>query len=164
MTTTTEPPYLTALLRHFGDLRDGNHHAAVTRAEKEAVFAATVPLLEPVARSVLDELNHALLLDAGRVVATGLTHGPTGSEARWTLSWPEQQAAGIQPITLLAFYGSGFHHPHLRGATLGDWPLNVFSAVDAEGQRDTMRAIVSADLHNLVFQADFRIVPAMAQR
>ncbi len=47
--------------------------------------------------------------------------------AVWTLSWPEQEQAGILPVTLEAFFGHGFHHPHLRDATVGVWPLNVFS-------------------------------------
>jgi hypothetical protein len=43
---------------------------------------------------------------------------------------------------------------------IGEWPLNVFAADEAEAQTPTLRAIVAADLHNLVFQADFRIIPA----
>jgi hypothetical protein len=43
----------------------------------------------------------------------------------------EQQAAGIEPITLQAYFGRGFHHPHLRRTTVRDWPLNVFNYEDA---------------------------------
>jgi hypothetical protein len=64
-------------------------------------------------------------------------------------------------VTLLAYYGIGFHHPHLRGATVGDWPLNVFNEAEAADQLSTLRAIVTADLHNLVFEADYRIIPAV---
>jgi hypothetical protein len=64
-------------------------------------------------------------------------------------------------VTLLADYGIGFHHPHLRGATVRDWPLNVFTAQDATDQLPIMRAIVAGDLHNLVFEADYRIIPAV---
>src|SRR6266850_1625106 len=52
----------------------------------------------------------------------------------------------------------GFHHPHLRGTTVHDWPLNVFSEEDASAQLPILRAIASSDLHNLVFRADYRIV------
>jgi hypothetical protein len=55
------------------------------------------------------------------------------------------------------------HHPHLRGATVGVWPLNVFSADDAAAELPTLRAIAAADLHNLVFQSDYRIVPAVTR-
>ena len=44
---------------------------------------------------------------------------------------------------------------------MGDWPLNVFTIHDAAEQLPIMRAIVTGDLHNLVFQADYRIIPAV---
>ncbi|MBY8852141.1 hypothetical protein [Saccharothrix longispora] len=151
-----------ALLRHFADLRDGNHgDGAVTRQEKERLFVTAVELLDPVARRVLDELDADLLLGAGTVSGTGtISTSDGGLHALWTLSWAEQVASGVAPIVLRAHYGIGFHHPHLSGGTVGEWPLNVFDADQAEAEAPTLRAIASADLHNLVFQADYRIVPA----
>jgi hypothetical protein len=109
-------------------------------------------------------MNDALLLGTGTIAATGVSTSPLGGvAATWTLGWPEQDQAGIQPITLQAFYGRGFQHPHLRGGTVGDWPLNVFSDADAAAELPTLRAIAAADLHNLVFQRDYRIVPATAR-
>jgi hypothetical protein len=162
-TSPSSPPaHLTALLGHFDDLRDGTHGGSVSRQDKEAHFAHAVELLAPLARQALDEVNAHLLLDTGRVVATGLRRDNDGGlSASWELAWPEQQAAGLAPVTLLAYYGIGFHHPHLRGATVGDWPLNVFTPRDASDQLPMLRAIVTADLHNLVFQADYRIIPAV---
>jgi hypothetical protein len=152
------------LIRHFDDLRDNTHGGSVSRHDKEAHFACAVELVAPVARQALDETNTHLLLDTGRVVATGLHRDAEGGlRASWDLAWPEQRAAGVAPVTLLAYYGSGFHHPHLRGATVGDWPLNVFTTHDAADQLPIMRAIVAADLHNLVFQADYRIIPAVTR-
>ena len=60
-------------------------------------------------------------------------------------------------------FGIGFLHPHLRGATLGDWPLNVSNEERAAAELPTLRAIASADIHNLVFQTggDYRIIPAV---
>jgi hypothetical protein len=134
----------------------------VSRQDKEAHFAHAVELLAPVARRALEEINTHLLLDTGRVVATGLQRDADGSvSASWSLAWPEQLAAGVAPVTLIADYGIGFHHPHLRGATVGNWPLNVFTTQDATDQLPIMRAIVTGDLHNLVFQADYRIIPAV---
>ena len=156
------PAHVTALLRHFDDLRDGTHGGSVSRADKEAHFTHAVELLAPIAQQALDEVNAHLLLDTGSIVASGPQRDSTsGLTASWELGWPEQRAAGLAPVTLLAFYGSGFHHPHLRGSTLGDWPLNVFTTLDAIDQLPLLRAIVTADLHNLVFQADYRIVPAV---
>jgi hypothetical protein len=80
------------------------------------------------------------------------------------LSWPEQRAAGIEPIVLQAYFGAGFHHPHLRGTTVRDWPLNVFGEEDAAAQLSVLRAIASSDLHNLVFLADYRIVPVVTAK
>jgi hypothetical protein len=157
------PGHLQGLLRHFGDLRDGTHgNGAVSRADKEKLFVAAVDYLAPYARQALGEMNDVLLLASGTVAASGVSRSPEGNiTAAWTLSWPEQEQAGIPPVTLEAFFGQGFHHPHLRGATVGTWPLNVFSDADAAAELPTLRAITAADLHNLVFQRDYRIVPAV---
>lgn len=163
MTETTVPlPHLRGLLRHFADLRDGTHgDGAVTREDKEHLFAAATGFLDPYARRALSEINEFLLLGTGTMSATGITKAHSGDvSAIWTLSWPEQQRAGISPITLEAFFGHNFHHPHLRGATVGNWPLNVFGDADAAAELPTLRAIASAELHNLVFQRDFTIIPA----
>ena len=161
---SSTPGHVTALIRHFIDLRDETHGGSVSRHDKETHFAHAVELLDPVARQALDEINTYLLLDTGRVVAKGLQRGPDGSlSASWELAWPEQQASGVAPVTLRAYYGIGFHHPHLRGGTVGDWPLNVFTIHDAADQLPVMRAIATSDLHNLVFQADYRIIPAVTR-
>ena len=118
--------------------------------------------MAPVARNVLTEMNTSLLLDTGKLTETGLRRTEDGGlNASWALSWPEQRAAGVQPIALEAYFGSGFHHPHLRGTTVRDWPLNVFTDEDAAAQLSILRAIASGDLHNLVYHADYGIVPAV---
>lgn len=159
------PDHLRGLLRHFTDLRDGTHgDGATSRADKEKLFSAAVGYLDPYARQALEEVNETLLLGTGTISAKGVTR-PHGDDsiAVWTLRWPEQEKAGIPPITLEAFFGHSFHHPHLRGGTVGMWPLNVFSADDAATELPTLRAIASADLHNLVFQSNYRIVPAITR-
>jgi hypothetical protein len=161
--TTPEPAYTAELLRHFADLRDGTHGDATSRRDKQQLFTEAVSLLDPYARQALNEINAHLLLGTGEVTATGLRSlaGGGGVHSVWTLSWPEQRATGINPIVIDAFYGSGFHHPHLRGGSVGDWPLNVFTQEQAAEELPTLRAIAAADLHNLVFQSDYRIIPAM---
>jgi hypothetical protein len=163
---STPPEYAAALLRHFVDLRDGTHNGATSRPDKERLFTAAVALLDPRARQVLDEINTYLLLDTGEVTATGVRSGHGGVEAVWALSWPEQQAAGINPIVIRAYYSAGAHHPHLQSGTVGDWPLNVFDEDQAAGELPTLRAMAAADLHNLVFQlgGDTRIIPAVLNR
>jgi hypothetical protein len=156
--------YTAELLRHFADLRDGVHGDAVTRRDKERLFAETVPRLDPYARQALSEINDGLLLGTGDILATGVRSTTDGVDAIWALTWPEQQDAGIDPITLHAYYGSGFHHPHLRGGTVRDWPLNVFTPEQAAAKLATFRQIASAEVHNLVFQRDYRIIPATLRR
>jgi uncharacterized protein YecE (DUF72 family) len=159
------PAHLRGLLRHFADLRDGTHgDGAVTRVDKEKLFKAAVKHLARDARQALTELNDSLLLGSGTLAATDVLAATDGGvAATWTLAWPEQEAARIPPVTLQAFFGPGFHHPHLRGGTVGNWPLNVFSKVDAAAELPTLRAIAAAELHNLDFQADYRIVPAITR-
>jgi hypothetical protein len=156
------PDYVTQLLRHFADLRDGTHGGMADRAGKERRFEEAVPLIDPYVRQALDEVNAGLLGGTGAVSASGLQLGADGPHATWTLTWPEQQAAAISPVTIRAFYGLTNSHPHLRGGTVGDWPLNVFEAQQAAAALPTLRAIASADLHNLVFQAGWQIIPAIA--
>ena len=67
----------------------------------------------------------------------------------------------LNPIIIRAYYGAGAHHPHLQAGTAGDWPLNVFDEKQAAAELPTLRAMASADLHNLVFQRDYRIIPAI---
>ena len=155
------PEHTAELLRHFADLRDGTHGGARSRRDKERLFSPAVALLDPHARQALREINTDLLLGTGEVTATGVRRHGSGLDAIWALSWPEQQAAGISPVLLRAHYGAGAHHPHLQGATVGDWPLNVFDEKQAAAELPTLRAIASADLHNLVFQRDYRIIPAI---
>jgi hypothetical protein len=153
--------YTAELLRHFADLRDGTHGGAIRRQDKERFFSAAVALLDPHARQALNEINTDLLLGTGEVTATGERRRGGGVEAIWSLSWPEQRAAGISPIAIRAYYGAGAHHPHLQAGTAGDWPLNVFDDKQAAAELPILRAVASADLHNLVFQRDYSIIPAI---
>jgi hypothetical protein len=163
MPKSVVPAYVASLIRHFEDLRDGTHGGSVSRKDKEAHFEKAVQLLAPIARQVLTEMNTSLLLDTGQLTETGPRRSADGGlNASWVLSWPEQRAAGIDPIMLQAYFGADFHHPHLRGTTVHDWPLNVFSDEDAAAQLSILRAIASSDLHNLAYRADYRIVPAVA--
>ena len=165
MPASAVPAYITSLIRHFEDLRDGTHGGSANRRDKEAHFEKAVQLLAPIARQVLTEMNGSLLLDTGQLSETGLRRTADGGlNASWALSWPEQRAAGVQPIVLQAYFGGGFHHPHLRGTTVHDWPLNVFSDEDAAAQLSILRAIASSDLDNLVNRSDYRIVSVVMAR
>jgi hypothetical protein len=131
--------------------------------DKERLFAAAVPLLDLHARQALEEINTDLLLGTGEVTGTGVRKSADGGlEAVWALSWPEQRAAGIEPIVIRAYFGREFAHPHLQSGTVGDWPLNVFDEKQAATELPTLRAMAAADVHNLVLQlgGDVRVIPA----
>jgi hypothetical protein len=72
------PAYITSLIRHFEDLRDGTHGGSASREGKEAHFERAVKLLAPIARKVLAEMNTRLLLDTGQLTETGLRRTPDG--------------------------------------------------------------------------------------
>ena len=157
-------PHLVALRRHAEDLRDGTHGGAGPRAEKERLFQQAVEFLDPVARQALREVNDSLLDGTGEIGDVGVQRSVDGSLTReWTLSWPEQRGRGIAPVTISAWFGGAFHHPHLRGATVQNWALNVYDEADASAVLPVLRGIVAADVHNLIFQADWRIIPAVCQ-
>src|ERR1700688_3717063 len=100
------PAYITSLIRHFTDLRDGTHGGSASRKDKEAHFENAVQLLAPVARQVLTEMNTSLLLGTGQLTEAGLQRAADGGLiASWVLSWPEQQGAGVEPIALQAYFG-----------------------------------------------------------
>jgi hypothetical protein len=70
------PAYITSLMRHFEDLRDGTHGGSASRKGKEAHFEKAVQLLAPIAREVLTEMNTTLLLNTGQRTETGLRRTP----------------------------------------------------------------------------------------
>ena len=61
MSQSTIPAYITSLIRHFEDLRDGTHGGSTARKDKEAHFEKAVQLLAPIARRVLNEMNTKLV-------------------------------------------------------------------------------------------------------
>lgn len=156
----TIPPHLEALRRHVLDLREGGHAGHRAREDREAVFRTTVELLDPVVRLVLDEVDDTLLGGTGTIATSGVTATEDGGlVATWRLRWPELDARDARSLVVAAHFDRAFLHPHLRGATVGEWPLNVHTEADAESQRDVLRAIVAGDLHNLVFEAGHEIIP-----
>src|SRR5437868_3887221 len=98
MAESATPAYITSLIRHFADLRDGTHGGSASRKDKEAHSEKAVQLLVSVARQVLTEMNTSLLLDTGKLTETGLQRTADGGLiASWALSWPdERNKAGVR--------------------------------------------------------------------
>jgi hypothetical protein len=72
------PAYITSLIRHFEDLRDGTHGGSASQKDKEAHFEKAVQLLAPIAHQVLTEINARLLLDTGQL-ADAILKGTVGA-------------------------------------------------------------------------------------
>jgi hypothetical protein len=146
--------------RHLDDLRLGAYEGTLTRADKERVFGAAVDLLSPVVHDVLATFNEVMLAGSGTVADSGVLSSDAGLERLWTLSWPLQETATrrvgepgpVQPITVRAHFSGGWTHGHLAGAALGNWPLQITAAAEAERQRAVVWAIAEAELHERIFE------------
>src|SRR5260370_6917883 len=93
------PAYITSLIRHFEDLRDGTHGGSTARKDKEAHFEKAVQLLAPIARRVLNEMNTNLLLDTGQLTESGPRRTPDGGlNPSRPFSFPQHPAAPTHPI------------------------------------------------------------------
>ncbi len=160
------------LLRHLQDLRSGTYEGAMSRGAKEVVYRQGVELLRPVAVEILEEANTLFLNGTGNVQMIGPeADGAGGLVTRFELSWPEQRAARVmrgpngplQPVRIVVNYSQGFLHPHLSGSTAGFWPFQVTSVADAGRQKGVLAAIVELELHQRIFETDWRILPVSRQ-
>ena len=160
------------LLRHLQDLRAGTYEGEKSRNAKEDVYRRGIELITPVAMSIFEEANTLFLNGTGGVQVIGPEDdGSSGLETRFELSWPEQRAAWVTrgphqplgPVRIVVNYSQSFLHPHLSGSTAGYWPFQVTSEADAERQRGILAAIVELELHQRVFETDWRILPVSGQ-
>ena len=152
--------YTAELLRHFADLRDGTHGGAISRQDKERLFTAAVALLDPYALQPLEEININLLLGTGEVTATGVRRSRDGSTRFGLCRGPNSRPPGSArsssaPITARELTTRICREvPSATGRSM----------CSSRGRRRPscrLRAVASADLHNLVFQRDYRIIPAI---
>src|SRR5260370_17705798 len=98
MPESAVPAYITSLIRHFEDLRDGTHGGSASREGKEVHFEKAVQLLAPISREVLAEMNTGLLLNTGQLTETGLRRTPdAGLTALWALTCPEHRPTTLPP-------------------------------------------------------------------
>ena len=156
------------LLRHLQDLRSSTYEGKMSRGAKEVVYRQDIKLLRPVAVETLEEANTLFLNGTGNVKMIGPEEdGSGGLGTRFELSWPEQRAARVirgpngplQPVRIVVNYSQGELHPHLSGSTAGYWPFQVTSEADAGRQKGVLTAIVELELHQRIFETDWRILP-----
>jgi hypothetical protein len=159
-------------LRHLQDLRSGTYEGAMSRGAKEAVYRKGINLLKSVAMEILDEANTLFLKGTGNVQIIGPEEdGYGGLVTRFELTWPEQRAAQVirgpngplQPVRIVVNYSQGELHPHFSGSTAGFWPFQVTSEADAGRQKGILAVIVELELHQRIFETDWRILPISQQ-
>jgi hypothetical protein len=167
--------WIDGLERHLEDLRE-NAYEGASGADRQARYVAAFELLTPVALDVLHQVNAALLRGSGDVsVRSPEADGAGGFIGSWLLSWPELLQSrsrftgkALQPVTIGAVFPPGFTHPHLvaggpvnpRATSLAAWPMQVTSPEDAEQHRPVLWAIVTAEVHDRIYQSTWRIIPA----
>jgi hypothetical protein len=155
----------TDLEHHLDDLRTRTHEGREAWPDKAALFAEEVDRLDPVVRQALSELSDDWLDGTGTVARTDTADDPEGHlVTRWALSWPDQQAAGVEPVQIAARYAPGRLHPHLGATRARDWPMSVLDDADAQRQLPLLRLLAESELHQRIFDADWRVVTGYRRR
>jgi hypothetical protein len=160
------PPRAADIFRHLSDLRSGTYEGARQWPQRVEIFRRAVRLLDPVVRRILEQANVAFLDGTGTVHQRVGEDRDGGAYAHWELSWPAQRDAAarrggrVEPVQVIAVFGRGNTHPHLRGAAAGMWPCQVTDEHDAERQELILRAIVECELHERIYQGTWQVIPA----
>jgi hypothetical protein len=156
------------IYRHLEDLRTHTYEGAHDWPERVTVFRRAVGLLDPVVQAALSEASREYLNGSGTIAVHAGQDRDGGVFAHWELSWPAQRdspghdGGRVEPVQVMALFGRGSTHPHLRGAVAGMWPCQVTSDADAQRQEPVVRAIVEAELHERIAQGGWRVIPAFA--
>jgi hypothetical protein len=151
------------LLRHLQDLRSGTYEGAMSRVAKDR---QGIKLLRSVAMEILEEADALLLNVTGNVQMIGPEEdGSGGLVTRFELSWPKQRAArvkrgpkgALQPVGIVVNYSQGFLHLHLSGSIAGFWQFPSHERGRCRASEGP--AIVELELHQRIFETDWRILP-----
>jgi len=163
------------LRRHLADLEQNAYEGAQDRSDRNAVFARAFDLLTPVALDVLADFNDEVLNGTGTLATRPLApREGLGLYGAWECSWPEQRDARsrfdgspIPPLQLQAFFPSDFTHGHLMiGRPFAEdhpvtcWLMQVTDEADAWRQRHALESMSETQVHELIFTANWRIIPA----
>jgi hypothetical protein len=166
--------WVEGLRRHLDDLREDTYEDA-SGAERQRRYAAAFDLLTPVAEGVLRDMNALLLAGSGDVsVRSPESDGHGGFIGSWLLTWAELAKARnrftgevLRPVTVSAVFPAGFVHPHLvpggqvdpRAPSLVAWPMQIVTATDANRCQQLLWALATAEVHDRIYQASWRIIP-----
>ncbi len=153
------------LLRHLDDLVRRGYEGATSWPDRLALFHQAVDLLDPVVRDAFADADTLFLEGTGEVTRRGVAHDDGSVAEHWELSWPRQRDAvsrhggPVPPVQVIAWFKRSFNHPHLRGSTAGDWPLQVTTTEDATRQAPIVHAIVEAELHQRIYEGRYPVMP-----
>jgi hypothetical protein len=78
MSQSTISSYITSLIRHFEDLREGTRGGSASRKDKETHFEKACNWWHPSPARFLTEMNIRLLRDTGQLTESGLRRTPDG--------------------------------------------------------------------------------------
>lgn len=163
------------LRRHLTDLEVDSYEGAHDRGSRNDVFGRAFELLTPVAVSVLEDFNTHVLQGTGEISVHPLaSREGLGLYGTWECSWPEQREARsrfdgtpIPPLQLQAFFPGEFTHGHLmigrpfyEDQPVSCWFMQVVDERDAARQRHALEAICETQVHEMIFTANWRIIPA----
>ncbi len=158
------------LLRHLDDLVTRSYESATSWPDRLALFLRAVELLDPVVRAACQHANMTFLESTGEITHHSVEQDDGSVEAHWELSWPRQREATsrdggpVAPVQVIAWFRRSFNHPHLRGSTAGDWPLQVTTTEDAARQEPIVRAIVEAELHQRIYEGRWPVMPVAVRK
>jgi hypothetical protein len=158
------------LLRHLDDLVERHYEGATSWPDRLALFTRAVELLDPVVRDILGKANVAFLESSGEITRKTVEDEDGSVSEHWELSWPRQREVisrfdgPVTPVRVIAWFRRSFNHPHLRGSTAGDWPLQVTSTADAARQESIVRAIVEAELHQKIYEGRWAVMPVAVSK
>jgi hypothetical protein len=158
------------LMRHLADLVARRYEGTESWPERRALFHRAAELLDPLVRRALRETNDTFLESTGEITTRCVEHDDGSVEERWEMSWPLQREATsrdggpVDPVQVIAWFRRSFNHPHLRGSTAGDWPLQVLDAADVARQEPIVRAIVEAELHQRIYEGRWQVIPYAVTR
>ena len=170
--TRQDGPRLRAedLLRHLDDLVQRSFEGATSWPDRLALFHRAVDLLDPVVRNAFADADTMFLEGTGKVTRRSVEDDDGSVAEHWELSWPRQRDAvsrdggPVPPVQVIAWFRRSFNHPHLRGSTAGDWPLQVTTTEDAARQAPIVHAIVEAELHQRIYEGRYPVMPVAVRK
>ena len=157
-------------MRHLADLVTRSYEGAESWSDRLALFRRAVELLDPVVRDAFADANATFLEHTGEISRRSVEQDDGSVGEHWELSWPRQREAvsrdggPVAPVQVIAWFRRSFNHPHLRGSTAGDWPLQVTTPGDAARQEPIVRAIGEAELHQRIFEGRWPVLPVAVRK